>query len=111
MPASPGALGRGLRLAVVLLPSLLAREAGGQARFEVGSATVGEALRALPIADFLLDDRGELRRLVNVYVEGRDVREGVGLATPLTGAETVRIVAAVAGGRAASRAGRRGRPS
>lgn len=83
-------------MAVVLLPSLLATEAGGQSRFEVDAPTVEAALQQLPIADLLFDERGKLRTLVNVYVDGHDVRDRGGLsASP--GSE-VRVVAAVAGG-------------
>ena len=85
-------------MALVLLPSLLAAEASGRNRFEVEAATVGDALRQLPVADLLLDERGELRRLVNVYVDGVDARDRDGLATELAGSETVRLVAAIAGG-------------
>jgi molybdopterin synthase sulfur carrier subunit len=85
-------------LAVVILPSLLAAEAGGRKRFELPASTVGEALRALPVADLVLDERGEIRHLVNVYVDGVDVRERQGLDTPLADAETVRLIGAVAGG-------------
>ena len=77
-------------MAVVLLPSLLATEAGGQKRFELNAGTVAEALRALPIVDLIFDDRGELRPLVNVYVDG--------LQTALAGSEEIRLVGAVAGG-------------
>jgi molybdopterin synthase sulfur carrier subunit len=82
----------------VLLPSLLATEAGGQSRLEVEAGTVGEALRALPVANLLFDERGRLRPLVNVYVDGRDIREGAGLATALAAGATLRLVQAVAGG-------------
>ena len=82
----------------VLLPAVLAAEAGGQERFEVKAQTVGEALSALPIHDLLFDEAGELRRLVNVYVDGVDARGAEGLATPVGEAATVRIVGAVAGG-------------
>jgi len=85
-------------VAVVLLPGLLASEAGGRNRFELEAATVREALRALPVADLVLDERGHLRRLVNVYVDGADVRDRGGIDCPLDGAETVRVVAAIAGG-------------
>ena len=85
-------------MVVVLLPSLLAAQAGGQGRFEVEAATVGDALRQLPVADLLLDETGELRRLVNVYVDGEDARRGAGLDTPVEGANEVRVIAAVAGG-------------
>jgi molybdopterin synthase sulfur carrier subunit len=85
-------------MAVVLLPAMLAAEAGGAGRFEPDAATVGEALKALPVANLVLDERGLLRPLVNVYVDGIDVRDRDGLATALTGGETIRLVAAVAGG-------------
>ena len=82
----------------MLLPSILAAEAGGQGRFELEAETVGEALRALPVANMLFDERGELRRLVNVYVDGTDIRGGDGVAMPLAGGEELRVVQAVAGG-------------
>jgi len=82
----------------VLLPSLLAEQAGGQKQFELEAPTVGAALRALPVRDLLFDERGELRPLVNVYVEGVDARERGGLETELIDGETIRVVAAVAGG-------------
>jgi molybdopterin converting factor small subunit len=81
-----------------LLPSLLAAEAGGRARFETEAATVAEALRALPVADLLLDEHGALRPLVNVYLEGVDARERGGLDTRLEGGEEIRVLAAIAGG-------------
>ena len=83
---------------VVLLPAILAAEAGGQNRFEVDAATVVEALLALPVAGLLLDEHGALRPLVNVYVDGEDVRDRGGLACPLDGVEAVRLVGAIAGG-------------
>lgn len=85
-------------MVVVLLPSLLAAQAGGQGRFEVEATTVGEALGQLPVADLLLDETGELRRLVNVYVDGEDARRQNGLETSIEGANEVRVIAAVAGG-------------
>jgi sulfur-carrier protein len=85
-------------MVVVRLPSLLAEQAGGQREFDVDGSTLGEALRALPVSDLLLDERGELRPLVNVYVDGEDARRAEGLDTPLAGAQEVRVIAAIAGG-------------
>jgi molybdopterin converting factor small subunit len=82
----------------VLLPSLLATEARGQNRFELDAPSVGAALRALPIRNLLFDEHDELRPLVNVYVDGQDVRTKSGLETELSGGEEVRVVAAIAGG-------------
>ena len=46
----------------------------------------------------LLDDGGELRRFVNIYVNGEDVRFLNGLTTALKDGDEVSIVPAVAGG-------------
>ena len=46
----------------------------------------------------IYDGQGTLRRFVNVYVNGEDVRFQQGLETPLTGNDEVSIVPAVAGG-------------
>ena len=85
-------------MVVVLLPSLLAAEAGGRKQFQVEAETVGEALRALPVASLVFDERGGLRALVNVYVDGVDARDRDGLDTGLAGSEEIRLVAAIAGG-------------
>jgi sulfur-carrier protein len=83
---------------VVRLPSLLATQAGGQGEFEVEAETVEHALRQLPVADLLFDEGGALRRLVNVYVDGKDVRELEGLHTTVADRGEIRVIAAVAGG-------------
>ena len=77
---------------------MLAAEVGGQRRFEVEAQTVAAALRSLPIANLVFDGRGDLRPLVNVYVDGTDVRERGGMDTALEGPEEIRLVAAIAGG-------------
>ena len=82
-------------MALVLLPGLLATEAGGQKQFDVDATTVGEALRAVPVADLLLDESGEVRALVNVYLDGARVHE---LGTTVGASSQIRIVAAIAGG-------------
>jgi molybdopterin converting factor small subunit len=85
-------------MAIVLLPAVLAAEASGQKRFELEAATVGDALRQLPVQNLLFDEAGELRRLINVYVDGLDARGGRLLQEPLRPDSEVRVVGAVAGG-------------
>jgi len=84
----------------VIVPSVLAAQAEGRQRFEVAAAaeTVGDALRALPAADLLFNERGEWNRYLNVYVDGTDTRERGGPACPLTGAREIRVIAMIAGG-------------
>jgi molybdopterin synthase sulfur carrier subunit len=82
----------------VVLPSMLAAQAEGRKSFEIEAETLGEALHALPVADLLFNERGELNRHLNVYVDGTDARERGGLEGPLAAAREIRIVAMVSGG-------------
>jgi molybdopterin synthase sulfur carrier subunit len=50
------------------------------------------------LRDRLCDESGELRRFVNVFINGEDVRFLSGLDTPLKSGDEVSIVPAVAGG-------------
>jgi sulfur-carrier protein len=85
-------------VAVVLLPAILAAEGGGQKRFEFEAETVGDALRQLPVANLIFDEGGELRRLINVYVDGVDAR-GADLLEERVGKDSeIRVVGAIAGG-------------
>jgi ThiS family len=77
---------------------MLAAEVGGQRRFEVEAGTVAAALKSLPVSNLVFDEHGELRRLVNVYVDGVDVRDAGGIEQPLTGSEEIRLIGAIAGG-------------
>ena len=92
------AVGRIRGVVTVLLPGLLADQAGGRKEFQLEAPTVGAALQALPVRDLLFNERNELRPLVNVYVDGEDIRGRGGVDSELRGGETVRVVAAVAGG-------------
>ena len=82
----------------VVVPSVLAAQAEGRKRFDVDAPTVGDALRRLPVADLLFDERGELMHHLNVYVDGTDVRDRGGLDGSLAGAREIRVVAMVSGG-------------
>lgn len=70
---------------------------------EVEGATVTELLAALEkkypgIAERLLDDKGNVRRFVNIYVNGEDIRFLQDKETPVKPGEEVSIVPAIAGG-------------
>jgi molybdopterin converting factor small subunit len=81
-----------------MVPTMLAAQAEGRRSFDVEAETAGEALRALPVADLLFNERGELNRHLNVYVDGTDLRERGGLDGPLASAREIRVVAMVSGG-------------
>jgi molybdopterin converting factor small subunit len=82
-------------VARVRIPSLLAAQAGGQSEFDVEAATLGDALRALPVRDLLFDERGALRPLVNPFLDRQLVRD---LETEVGAESEIRVVAAIAGG-------------
>jgi MoaD family protein len=90
-------------MAKVRIPTTLRSLTGGASEVEVEGATVGDVLKALDTAhpgftDRLVDDDGNLRRFVNVFVADDDVRFLQGLDTPVPEGETVAIIPAVAGG-------------
>jgi sulfur-carrier protein len=68
-----------------------------------GANTISEAIANLEgqfpgMRERLVDDTGELRRFVNIYVNGEDIRFLDGLTTGLKDGDEVSIVPAVAGG-------------
>jgi molybdopterin converting factor small subunit len=87
----------------VRIPTILRTYTDGASEVTAEGATLGEVLEDLEanhngIKARVLDDAGEIRRFVNVYVGNDDVRflEGLGSATP-EGTQ-ISIIPAVAGG-------------
>ncbi len=89
----------------MVLPGVLADLAGGakHLRVDVTGATVADLLDELAAEHPLLarrirDETGQVRRFVNVYVDGDDVRFGQGLATEVRDGAEVQVLPSVAGG-------------
>jgi molybdopterin synthase sulfur carrier subunit len=86
----------------VKLPTQLRDTAGGAASVQAEGATVGEALESVFQEHAELRDRlyqnGDLRRFVNVYLGGEDIRFLDGLQTALPDGAELTILPAVAGG-------------
>ena len=88
---------------LVKIPTQLRAAAGGEAETLIDGATVQEVLEGLferhdELRERLYDDAGSLRRFVNVYVAGEDIRFLEGLATPVADGAELTILPAVAGG-------------
>ena len=88
-----------------MLPAVLADLAGGAKQLDVPTAgkTVADLLDALATAHPLLgrrirDETGRVRRFVNVYVDGEDVRFTGGLSTPVADGTIVQVLPSIAGG-------------
>ena len=86
----------------VKLPTQLRDAAGGAASLEADGSTVGEALESVFAEHGELRDRlyqdGDLRRFVNVYLGGEDIRFLDGLKTEVGDGAELTILPAVAGG-------------
>jgi molybdopterin synthase sulfur carrier subunit len=85
------------------IPGPLRRLSNGEITVEVGGADLGSAIVALDerypgFKDRLLDDKGDLRQFVNVYLNDEDVRLGSGLNAKVEKDDEISIVPAVAGG-------------
>jgi sulfur-carrier protein len=86
----------------VKIPTQLRAATGGESEVQVEGNNVGEALDAVFDAYGDLRERitegGTLRRFVNVYVSGEDIRFQQGLETSIKEGDEVTILPAVAGG-------------
>lgn len=87
----------------VRVPTTLRTLTAGESEVQVEGATVADVLGALEAThpgfrERILDDEGQLRRFVNVFVSDDDIRFLDGLDTAVPDGETLSIVPAVAGG-------------
>ncbi len=87
----------------IRVPTTLRSLTAGESEVHVEAGTVSSVLEALDqkhpgFSERLLDESGELRRFVNVFVSDDDVRFMDGLDTEVPEGETLSIVPAVAGG-------------
>ena len=87
----------------IRIPAPLRSVTDGESELNVGAGNVGQVLGELEarfpqISPRLRDEDGGLRRFVNLYVNGEDVRFLEGLDTSLKAGDEVSIIPAVAGG-------------
>ena len=87
----------------VRIPTILRTYTGGESEVKAEGATLADVLDDLEasytgIRARILDDGGEIRRFVNVYVGNDDVRFLDGLATATPDGAQLSIIPAVAGG-------------
>jgi molybdopterin synthase sulfur carrier subunit len=85
------------------IPGPLRRLSDGQTTVDVEASDLAAAIEALDarypgFKDRLLDEKGELRQFVNVYLNDEDVRLGAGLGAKIQSRDEISIVPAVAGG-------------
>jgi molybdopterin synthase sulfur carrier subunit len=88
----------------VRIPTPLRPLTKGQGEVEAKGGSIDEMIKNLDHAhpglkDRLCDEKGELRRFVNIYVNEEDIRFLKGKDTTLKDGDEVSIVPAIAGGR------------
>jgi molybdopterin converting factor small subunit len=86
-------------MALVSLRGPLRKLAGGNTQLELDGGTVVALLRGLEnrhpeISGWILDERGTIRRHINVYVNGERGAED----TPIGGGDRVEVLPAITGG-------------
>jgi len=88
---------------VVRVPTPLRRLTNGQGEIQVEAKTIREAIEKLEelypgFKERLLDEQGEFRRFVNVYLNDEDIRFLKGVDSELKDGDVVSIIPAIAGG-------------
>jgi molybdopterin synthase sulfur carrier subunit len=90
-------------MALVRIPTPLRSFTRNQGEVRISGSTVGEVLQNLEkgfpgIGARLLDDKGALRRYVNIFHNDEDIRFLQELATPVAEGDRIHIIPAMAGG-------------
>jgi molybdopterin synthase sulfur carrier subunit len=90
-------------MATVKLPTILRKQANGEAQVQAEGDTLRDLLNDLEskypgITKNIVSDDGGLHRFINVYVNDEDVRYLGSLETNVSDSDTVSILPAVAGG-------------
>jgi molybdopterin synthase sulfur carrier subunit len=88
----------------VRIPTPLRRFTGGAEEVAAAGATIGHVVNDLEqkhpgIKERLCDEEGKVRRFVNIYVNGDDIRFLDNLGTAVKDGDEVSIVPAIAGGK------------
>lgn len=90
-------------MAKVRIPTPLRQLSSGKDLLEVTGGTLQQCIDELETGypgfkDRLCDESGQVRRFVNIYVNGEDVRFLSGVTTAIGAGDEISIVPAVAGG-------------
>ena len=87
----------------VRVPTPLRPMTGGKSEIEMEGNTIAQLIENLGAAhpglkERLYDEKGEVRRFINIYVNEEDIRFLTGKDTPLNDGDEVSIIPAIAGG-------------
>lgn len=91
-------------MTTIRIPSPLRRYTNSQSKVEGQGHNIGELIENLEaqypgIKSRLCDENSQIKRYVNVFINGEEIRTLQGIETPLSDKDEVSIVPAMAGGR------------
>ncbi|HEY63230.1 MAG TPA: MoaD/ThiS family protein [Caldilineae bacterium] len=90
-------------MVTVYIPTPLRRLTGGQSRVQATGSTVAEVIENLDqqfpgLRDRLMDENGEFKRFISIYLNEDEIRTLKGKDTPVAEGDKISIVPAMAGG-------------
>jgi len=90
-------------MVTVRIPTPLRTLTGGKSEVETTASDIQSMIESLNgqfpgLKDRVCDDKGEIRRFVNIYLNEEDIRFLQGKDTPLKDGDEISIVPAIAGG-------------
>ncbi|RKH10018.1 MoaD/ThiS family protein [Corallococcus sp. CA053C] len=90
-------------MTTIRIPTPMRTLTRNQAEVQASGATVGDVLKDLDarypgMGARLFDERGAVRRYVNIFLNDEDVRALKSLETPVTDADRITLIPAMAGG-------------
>ena len=90
-------------MATIFVPTPMRKITGGQGKIQIEAATLQEAFERAEqnypgFRERVLDGQGEIKRFINVFVNGVDVRQLQGRDTRVQDNDEVAVIPAMAGG-------------
>ena len=90
-------------MATVRIPSPLRRYTNNQSKVQSNGADIAELIDSLEdqypgVKSRLCDESGQIKRYVNIFVNGEEIRTLQGQNTPVEEKDEVSIIPAMAGG-------------
>ena len=89
--------------AKLFVPTPLRKITRGQSKVQITAANIGELIERAEaqypgFRDKVIGEDGEIKRFINVFVNGTDIRTLQGKATPVKDGDEVSVIPAMAGG-------------
>jgi molybdopterin synthase sulfur carrier subunit len=90
-------------MATIIIPTPLRKFTNNTARLQIGGSTVGDSVNELThnfpdLKKHLLDEKGQIRTFVNIFVGDKDIRDLEQEKTQVKEDTVISIIPAIAGG-------------